>query len=301
MAKRRKQSKSRFSQTIAIVIAIAAVLSYQAFGQDNHKHKSSTGQSQSKVLQSAKKANKSANTPSSSASNDTDLLNIKWDGTLDGDIVHLNNNQATFTATEMQETFPGNGSKLNPVDGLSLSALDSLGRSQQANFVASKAAIDKVTKRPSQIPQSVRPSGWNQNDHFNGTAWVGGYHNNPKVSLGGSKQALWNKSHIVGYQFFGMPTMVTENMTTGTRVENAYPGQLVPEDDIRYAIKQNPNITIRGQVTPVYSGNELVPRGVHYMAKSVEDNGASLNLNYWIFNVQPGVTINYNTGSSTIN
>ncbi len=200
----------------------------------------------------------------------------------------------------MGETFPSQGSKLRPVDGLSLSPLDNLGRSQQGNFIASRSAMDKVTKRPDRIGYDVRPSGWFINDRFDGTKWVGGYHNNPNVKLGNSKQALWNKSHIVGYQFFGMPTMVTENMTTGTRVENAYPGQLVAEDDIRNAIKKHPNIMIRGQVTPLYIGTERLPRGVHYMAKSIQDNGKILNLNYWIFNVQPGITIDYQTGKATI-
>lgn len=232
--------------------------------------------------------------------NDQALLNLKWDGTLDGDIVHVNNNKATFSKTEMADTFPSQASKLRPIDGLSLSPLDSLGRSQQANFVASQSAISKVTKRPSRMPYDVRPSGWFIGDRFDGTKWVGGYHNNPNVKLGNSKQPLWNKSHIVGYQFFGMATMVTENMTTGTRVENAYPGQLVAEDDIRDAIEKNPKITIRGQVTPLYIGNERIPRGVHYMAKSIGDNGKSLNLNYWIFNVQPGVKIDYATGKVTI-
>lgn len=235
-----------------------------------------------------------------SAPDNQALLNLQWDGTLDGDLVHVNQNKATFTPAEMQETFPSHGSKLRPVDGLSLSPLDALGRTQQANFLASRDAINKVTPRPDTIDYQVRPSGWFINDRFDGTKWVGGYHSNPNVKLGKGKQALWNKSHLVGYQFFGMPTMVTENMITGTRVQNAYPGQLVPEDDIRQAINQHPNITIRGQVTPLYVGTERVARGVHYMAKSVQDNGKTLNLNYWIFNVQPGITIDYQTGKVTI-
>jgi len=36
------------------------------------------------------------------------------------------------------------------------------------------------------------------------------------------------------------------------------------------------------------------------MAKSVEDNGKTLNLNYWIFNVQPGIQIDYATGKATV-
>lgn len=228
------------------------------------------------------------------------LLALKWDGTLDGDLVHVNQDKASFTDQELKEQFPSEGTKLRPVDGLAISPLDNEGRSQQANFTASSASLKQVTKRPARIANDVRPSGWNINDTYNGQRWVGGYHDNPQVYLGGSNQALWNKSHLVGYQFFGMPTMSTENMITGTRVENAYPGQLVPEDDIRYALKQNPNVTIRGQVTPLYQGNDRIARGVHYMAKSVEDNGRTLNLNYWIFNVQPGIVINYQTGQVQI-
>ncbi|MBS9338615.1 DNA-entry nuclease [Fructobacillus sp. M2-14] len=297
----KKARQRSFSATVTVLIVMVAVLSFQHFTSPDNGQKGNNQANQEKVWKQNQKADKKRTNVQTVSSSDQELLNINWDGTLDGDIVHLNDNKATFSDAELHQTFPGNGSKLNPTDGLALSPLDELGRSQQGNFLASKKAMDKVTKRPSQIGKNVRPSGWNQGDHFNGTAWVGGTHSNPRVKLGGSEQALWNKSHIVGYQFFGMPTMVTENMTTGTRVENAYPGQLVPEDDIRYALKEHPNITIRGQVTPVYNGNELVPRGVHYMAKSVEDNGQTLDLNYWIFNVQPGVQIDYNTGASKIN
>mgnify|MGYP003365115932 CR=1 FL=1 len=228
------------------------------------------------------------------------LLDLKWDGTLDGDIVHINNNKATFTAADLKQTYPSQASKWRPVNGLSLSPLDNQGRSQQGNFIASQASINKVTTRPDRISYDVRPSGWFINDRFDGTKWVGGYHNNPNVKLGNGKQALWNKSHIVGYQFFGMPTMVTENMTTGTRVQNAYPGQLVPEDDIRDTINKHPNISIRAQVTPLYIGDDRLARGVHYMAKSVQDNGKTLDLNYWIFNVQPGIQIDYRTAKFVI-
>ncbi len=288
MARKRTYNRRNQPQNkILSVLILVAVIGFYLW-QNNQASHSNQGATSTKSFSSAVAADNQA------------LLNLKWDGTLDGDVVHINSDKATFTNVEMGETFPSQGSKLRPVDGLSLSPLDNLGRSQQGNFIASRSAMDKVTKRPDRIGYDVRPSGWFIDDRFDGTKWVGGYHNNPNVKLGNSKQALWNKSHIVGYQFFGMPTMVTENMTTGTRVENAYPGQLVAEDDIRNAIKKHPNIMIRGQVTPLYIGTERLPRGVHYMAKSIQDNGKILNLNYWIFNVQPGITIDYQTGKATI-
>jgi DNA-entry nuclease len=45
-----------------------------------------------------------------------------------------------------------------------------------------------------------------------------------------------------------------------------------------------------------YQGNELLPRGVQMMAKSIEDDGKSYDLNVYVFNVQPGYQINYLTG-----
>jgi DNA-entry nuclease len=297
--KRRPNRPKHFGSAVTALILVVAALSFLP-GKNGHNQ--SYQKTNTNTASQSLNRSKSVPRPAATTNSDQDLLKIKWDGTLDGDIVHINQNQATFTSQELQQTFPAqSGNKLRPTNGLALSALDSLGRSGQANFVATKASMDTVTKRPARIPESVRPSGWYINDHFTGSVWVGGYHKNPQVNLGGSKQALWNKSHIVGYQFFGMATMVTENMTTGTRVENAYPGQLVPEDDIRNALKTNPNISIRGQVTPLYNGTDRLPQGVHYMAKSVEDNGKTLNLNYWIFNVEPGITINYQTGDAQVN
>jgi len=281
MARKRtyKRKKQPQNKILSLLILVAVFGFYFWQSQQNQQKKSEPTSKYTKVV----------------AANNQALLDLKWDGTLNGDIVHINNNQATFTESELKQTFPSQASKWRPVDGLSLSPLDNQGRSQQGNFIASKVSINKVTTRPDRISYDVRPSGWFINDRFDGTKWVGGYHDNPNVKLGNGKQALWNKSHIVGYQFFGMPTMVTENMTTGTRVQNAYPGQLVPEDDIRNAINKHPNISIRGQVTPLYVGDDRLARGVHYMAKSIQDNGKTLNLNYWIFNVQPGIQIDYRT------
>ncbi|MGY3743026.1 DNA/RNA non-specific endonuclease [Leuconostoc inhae] len=286
MARKRtyRRKKQPQNKLLSLLILVAVFGFYFWQSQQNQQKKSEPASKYTKAI----------------ATNNQALLDLKWDGTLNGDIVHINNNKATFTESELKQTFPSQASKLRPVDGLSLSPLDSQGRSQQGNFIASQASINKVTSRPDRISYDVRPSGWFINDRYDGTKWVGGYHNNPNVKLGNGKQALWNKSHIVGYQFFGMPTMVTENMTTGTRVQNAYPGQLVPEDDIRNAINKQPKISIRGQVTPLYIGDDRLARGVHYMAKSVQDNGKTLDLNYWIFNVQPGIQIDYHTAKVVI-
>ena len=50
--------------------------------------------------------------------------------------------------------------------------------------------------------------------------------------------------------------------------------------------------------TPVFEGRELVARGVHLEAMSVEDGGEGILLNVFIYNVQPGIEIDYRNGNS---
>ena len=54
------------------------------------------------------------------------------------------------------------------------------------------------------------------------------------------------------------------------------------------------------RVTPIYKGDDLVATGVQMEAYSVEDNGEGICFNVFIYNVQPGVNINYTTGESEL-
>ena len=54
------------------------------------------------------------------------------------------------------------------------------------------------------------------------------------------------------------------------------------------------------RVTPVFEGNNLVASGILMEAYSVEDEGDGICFNVYFYNVQPGVTIDYATGSSTL-
>lgn len=53
---------------------------------------------------------------------------------------------------------------------------------------------------------------------------------------------------------------------------------------------------VRYRVTPLFKEDELVPRGVEMEAQSVEDD--QLEFNIYIYNVQEGYQINYETGAS---
>ena len=55
-------------------------------------------------------------------------------------------------------------------------------------------------------------------------------------------------------------------------------------------------ITFSYRVTPAFEGDNLVASGVQIEACSVEDRGEEISFNVFVFNVQPGVTIDYATG-----
>ncbi len=54
------------------------------------------------------------------------------------------------------------------------------------------------------------------------------------------------------------------------------------------------------RVTPVFEGDDLVASGVQMEALSVEDEGAGVMFNVYVYNVQPGIQIDYATGESSL-
>lgn len=58
------------------------------------------------------------------------------------------------------------------------------------------------------------------------------------------------------------------------------------------------NMHVLYRVSPFYQGDNLLASGVLMEAKSVEDNGQSLSMCRWVYNVQPGIEIDYETGEN---
>ena len=54
------------------------------------------------------------------------------------------------------------------------------------------------------------------------------------------------------------------------------------------------------RVTPIFEGSDLVASGVQMEAESVEDNGEGIQYNVYVYNVQPGITIDYTMGYNWI-
>lgn len=108
------------------------------------------------------------------------------------------------------------------------------------------------------------------------------------------KSYLYNRTHLIGFALSGENDN-WKNLITGTTQLNN-PEMLRHEMDIKYYLEQDKNNYVRYSVTPIFKDNELLARGVHLMAQSVNDD--TIRFNVYIFNIQDGVELNYADGSS---
>lgn len=106
---------------------------------------------------------------------------------------------------------------------------------------------------------------------------------------------LYNRSHLIAHQLCG-ENANEKNLITGTRTFNAV-GMLYYEELVGDYVRSTGNHVLY-RVTPLFAANDLVARGVQMEAKSIEDNGEAIQFNVFVYNVEPGVAIDYVTGES---
>lgn len=106
---------------------------------------------------------------------------------------------------------------------------------------------------------------------------------------------LYNRCHLIGYQLTGQNAN-PKNLITGTRYLNVT-GMLPFENEIADYVKGTGN-HIYYRVTPIFQGNDLVCRGVLMEASDLERDGHDLHFCIFVYNVQPGIEIDYATGDS---
>ena len=126
---------------------------------------------------------------------------------------------------------------------------------------------------------SVKPSGWHTAKY-------------PDII---PDMYLYNRCHLIGYQLAG-ENANEKNLITGTRYLNVN-GMLPFENQVAEYVKETGNHVLY-RVTPQFSGNNLVADGVLMEAYSVEDSGAGVCFCVFVYNVQPGIEIDYATGDS---
>lgn len=152
------------------------------------------------------------------------------------------------------------------------SNLDYLNRAHAANALLNKKLMPTAKREP----LYVNPTGWH----------------NKRISSGW----LYNRCHLIGYQLTGQNNNL-KNLITGTRQLND-PDMLKYENKVADYLKASGKHYIRYRVTPIWRRNELLARGVQMEAQSIGDN--SVHFNVFIFNVEPGVKLNYKTGRSKV-
>ena len=108
---------------------------------------------------------------------------------------------------------------------------------------------------------------------------------------------LYNRCHLIGYQLSG-ENANEKNLITGTRYMNTE-GMLPFENEVADYVKDTGNHVLY-RVTPVFEEDNLVADGVLMEAMSVEDRGLDIEFNVFVYNVQPQVKIDYQTGKSSL-
>ena len=106
---------------------------------------------------------------------------------------------------------------------------------------------------------------------------------------------LFNRCHLIAYKLSGQNANEL-NLITGTRWMNTQ-GMGPFEDTVLDYVQATGNHVLY-RVTPVFEGSNLVAIGVQMEALSVEDDGAGVCFNVFVYNCQPGVAIDYATGDS---
>lgn len=175
--------------------------------------------------------------------------------------VAINNNTPSFSDEELTTT-----------SFETYSTLDYLGR---CGVAYACIGTDLMPTEDRGSISEVTPSGW-INKEYDG-------------------QYLYNRCHLIGFQLSG-ENANERNLITGTRYMNVE-GMLPFENMIADYVHETDNHVLY-RVTPIYDGTNLVASGVQLEAESVEDDGEGVLFNVYVYNVQPGITIDYATGES---
>lgn len=187
----------------------------------------------------------------------------------DEDVIELRANLPNFTFYDFDH-----------VKGENYAELDSLGRCGTAY-----AMLDKEMMPNEQRGEigSIKPTGWKQEKY-------------PGV-VDSDPPYLYNRCHLIAYALTGQNAN-ERNLITGTRYFNS---ELMLPYELKVAkyLDHSDNHVLY-RVTPYFKGNELVATGVEMEAFSVEDNGDGVCYHVFVYNVQPGIEIDYMTGENML-
>lgn len=261
--------KKKWTAAIVCVIALIAVLAgIFGSGHTTQVNSSTTTKAETTVSSTTETTTTAASTTKATTQSSASAFKYASLPAYSGQaytVVH--NNVPYFSAKELSNA---------RTSFESYHALDSFGRCGVC-----KASIGKdimPTEKRGEIG-SVKPTGWHLVKYDN----VDGKY-------------LYNRCHLIGYQLSGENANVC-NLITGTRYLNV--DGMLPFENMTADYVKETGKHVLYRVTPIFSGNDLVARGVLMEAESVEDGGSGVEFCVFCYNVQPGITIDYATGDSS--
>ena len=158
--------------------------------------------------------------------------------------------------------------KLNPYEYYG--ELDGLGRCTVAyGFLGEETMQAEVTERGD--ISRIHPSGW-------------------------AKAQNGERCHLIAWALSD-ENANERNLVTGTHYLN-HDGMRPLEEEVEHYIWNTGNHVLY-MSRPLFSGNELIPRGVQMTVWSCEDQGKGMSLKVYCFKVTPGAEINYVNGVVT--
>lgn len=184
--------------------------------------------------------------------------------------VSINGGVPFFTASEITDT-----------GYYTFSELDSLGR---AGVAIGCIGTETMPSDPREATSSITPSGWKHNGKSN---------NNTYDLIPG--RYVYNRSHLIA-NMLASEDVDRRNFVTGTRDMNQIHMKKF-ESMVQDYVKETGN-HVMYRVTPIYEGNNLICSGLLMEGYSVEDEGEGICFCVFIYNVQPGIYIDYATGEN---
>ena len=179
----------------------------------------------------------------------------------------LNDNQPLFHEYDFEH-----------ISGETYSNLDWLGRCGTAVVMLDRTMMPKEER--GEIGQ-IKPTGWRQNKY--------------EGIVNSSPPYLYNRCHLIAYALTGQNAN-EKNLITGTRYMNTE--LMLPwEREVMRYLDSSDNLVL-DRVSPYFKGGELLARGVELEAYSVEDKGKGVCFHVFVYNIQPGIVIDYQTGEN---
>ena len=181
--------------------------------------------------------------------------------------IEINDNKPSFTKKDLTtESFEY------------YSDLDPLGRCGTAYANVGPETLPVEERGPI---GEIHPSGWQ----------IANYHD----LIDGNY--LYNRCHLIAYSLAG-ENANEKNLITGTRYLNTEGMQPYELEVLEYIRSTGNHVLYR--VKPVFEGDNLLASGVYMEGLSVEDQGKGVSFYVYVYNVQPGVIIDYSTGDNRL-